>query len=276
MAKPKSLFPDRGTRAIDDPFEELAPPAPLAEPVVELCPNCGAEVLEVYCGDCGQKRGTLNLPIRELVAEYLGEVFHLEGQLIRTLLLLATKPGVATVDYLAGRRARYTSPVRLYIGSSLVFFGLVLLTQSVDSGYYQTTELLREDLARTTPRILFFMLPLFALGLKLAYVRSGRPLVHHIVFALHLGATGMLLFVVLLFVSTVYKLMWGAETAAPFEVGWIYLAGAAVLAAYQFVAMHVVYPEGPLRTVLKFWLLMLLVWPAAFVLGTILSASFRN
>lgn len=274
MSDQKPLSVEHETRAGEERMEELSPLAAAAEPGVETCPNCGAEMPEVYCGRCGQKGGTLNLPIRELVAEYLQEAFRLEGQLLHTLLLLVTKPGVVTADYLAGRRARYTSPVRLYIGASLVFFGLVLLTQSVDSSYYQTTELLHEDLARTTPRIFFFTLPLFALGLKLAYLRSGRPLVHHVIFALHLGATGMLLFLALLLVSKAYKLVWGVQDAAPFEVGWIYLAGPIVFAGYQFVGMHVVYPEGPFRTVLKFWLLILLVWPLALTIGAILSRLF--
>lgn len=40
--------------------------------------------------------------------------------------LLATKPGLLTVEFLAGRRASYVSPLRLYLVWSAVFFTLAL------------------------------------------------------------------------------------------------------------------------------------------------------
>ncbi len=48
-----------------------------------------------------------------------------------TLRLLMTRPGQLTVDFLEGKRARYISPVRLYLSASVVYF---LLATSATGG----------------------------------------------------------------------------------------------------------------------------------------------
>ena len=46
----------------------------------------------------------------------------LEGALWRTLVALLWHPGRLTVEYFAGRRARYIAPLRLYLTFSLILF----------------------------------------------------------------------------------------------------------------------------------------------------------
>ena len=45
-----------------------------------------------------------------------------DGRLARTVRTLLRRPGALTVDTMEGRRARYVSPVRLYLLASLVYF----------------------------------------------------------------------------------------------------------------------------------------------------------
>src|SRR5262252_4987894 len=56
--------------------------------------------------------------------EALHEFAHVDGKIIQTVKLLVTKPGRLTTEFLAGRRARFISPVRLYLTCSLIFFAL--------------------------------------------------------------------------------------------------------------------------------------------------------
>jgi hypothetical protein len=88
------------------------------------CPNCGAAVSYHYCAVCGQETA-LHVPSAgEFLHEFIGHYVALEGKLWQTLNLLVFKPGKLTADYLAGRRARYVAPLRLYLTLSLLFFAL--------------------------------------------------------------------------------------------------------------------------------------------------------
>jgi hypothetical protein len=50
------------------------------------------------------------------------DLTHADSRLWRTLLALLFKPGFLTREFLAGRRARYLPPVRLYLVLSVAFF----------------------------------------------------------------------------------------------------------------------------------------------------------
>jgi uncharacterized protein DUF3667 len=100
-----------------------APPAhPAATPAAPLCDNCGASVPGRYCGNCGQR---LEPPVHSLwhfLQVAAEDVTHADSRLWRTLWALLFKPGFLTHEFLAGRRASYLPPVRLYLVLSVVFF----------------------------------------------------------------------------------------------------------------------------------------------------------
>jgi len=86
------------------------------------CLNCGAALRGQYCGNCGQRaRGRL-ISLWELVRDAFGDLFELDSRLWQTLIPLLIRPGRLTHDYLAGRRARYMPPFRMYLVLSLIFF----------------------------------------------------------------------------------------------------------------------------------------------------------
>jgi hypothetical protein len=86
------------------------------------CENCGARVTQKYCGVCGQR---LEPPVHSLwhFSQVAAEdLTHADSRLWRTLYALLFRPGYLTQQFLAGRRARYLPPVRLYLVLSVVFF----------------------------------------------------------------------------------------------------------------------------------------------------------
>ena len=119
--------PLAGTAA-DAPLSAAAPVA--AEAPRQLCENCGAEVTLRFCGACGQR---LEPPVHTLwhfthvAAE---DLTHADSRLWRTLGALVLRPGFLTAEFLAGRRARYLPPVRLYLVLSVLFFLLAGSLQS--------------------------------------------------------------------------------------------------------------------------------------------------
>lgn len=89
-----------------------------------VCLNCGEPVSSRFCPACGQPVIDPNPTLGEFAHEAAGEFLHWDGKLATTFRLLFTKPGELTREYLAGRRVRYLSPLRLYLTCSVVFFAL--------------------------------------------------------------------------------------------------------------------------------------------------------
>jgi hypothetical protein len=98
------------------------------------CKNCGASLSNQYCSVCGQRAVVRIVSVWEVFRDLIDEVFFLESRVWKTLGPLFFRPGQLTMDYLAGRRARYVPPVRLYIVLSVMFFILVSVTDKVQIG----------------------------------------------------------------------------------------------------------------------------------------------
>jgi hypothetical protein len=140
--------------------------------------------------------------------EAVHEFLHLDGKIFQTLRLLVLKPGLLTVEFLRGRRARYVGPLRLYLTCSLLFFllasfapGTVVtftetdkkeLGQETLNKAAETTQQLRERFVHDMPRGMFVLMPLFGL-LTWAFYRKAQPYyVPHFYYSLHIHSFGFL------------------------------------------------------------------------------------
>ncbi len=92
------------------------------KPTGAICSNCGTPLLGEHCYHCGQ-------PVKGLVRRFssvLGDVadtlFEIDTRLTRTVAPLLLRPGFLSLEYFAGRRVRYVSPVRLFFFVSVVAF----------------------------------------------------------------------------------------------------------------------------------------------------------
>jgi len=103
----------------------------------------------------------------------------------------------------------------------------------------QSPQALLQALLDYIPRIMFVLLPCFALSLKLMYLRSNRLYIEHLIFALHLHAFFFLILSSMLLLRT-----------PQFEV-----AAAIALSVYPLIAMRVVYKQGWIKTAVKYSLL---------------------
>lgn len=90
----------------------------------EACANCGTERVGPYCHACGQV-GHVHRNLGALVHDIAHGVFHFEGKLGHTLPLLAWRPGELTRRYVAGERAKFVSPMALFLFSVFLLFAVV-------------------------------------------------------------------------------------------------------------------------------------------------------
>jgi hypothetical protein len=113
---------ERGVE-VGDPRTEapgFAPPTETSVPV--RCLNCDALMSGRFCAECGQAASDPDPTLRELLRELAAELLLWDGKLLATFRRLVAKPGELTREYLAGRRVRYISPLKLYLTCSVIFF----------------------------------------------------------------------------------------------------------------------------------------------------------
>lgn len=96
------------------------------------CANCGAALTGPFCVECGQ-HGHVHRTVGAFLHDVLHGVFHFEGKFWATLPMLAWRPGELTRRYVAGERAKFVSPVAVFLFSVFLMFAIVANIPFLDS-----------------------------------------------------------------------------------------------------------------------------------------------
>ncbi|HEY3093149.1 MAG TPA: DUF3667 domain-containing protein [Vicinamibacterales bacterium] len=227
-----------------------------ATPPPTTCYNCGTPLSGPFCSACGQKAGLLDPTVHDFLHDFTHEMFHVDGRIFRSVWKLLSVPGLLTHDYFRGRRARWVSPIRLYLIFSLLYFAASTLPASRPvviepnddpeaSAFLQrlgfdSPEALREWVGETIahwgPRAMFVLVPVFAWLVNLAWRRRGRHYPQHLYFALHVHAAWF----------AVAALVVVLRLAVPTSVG-AYLDDGLLLYGILYVVMAFRRAYGPTR-----------------------------
>lgn len=89
-----------------------------------ICLNCGTTLTGPYCHRCGQA-GHVHRTIGAIWHEILHGVVHFEGKLWNTLPMLCLRPGELTRRYIHGERARFVSPMAMFLFSVFTMFAVL-------------------------------------------------------------------------------------------------------------------------------------------------------
>ena len=102
--------------------------APRAEDAAhEACRNCGATLSGPFCARCGQA-AHIHRSLLSLGHDILHSVFHFEGRIWRTLPQLFFHPGRLTRRYIDGERAKFVSPMALFLFTVFLMFAVFSFT----------------------------------------------------------------------------------------------------------------------------------------------------
>lgn len=247
-----------------------------------VCLNCGEKLRGDFCSRCGQEAVDLHRPLPQLASDFLDSVLNLDARVLRTVRLLLFRPGRLTREYLTGRRVRYVRPLRLYLLAALLCFGVLALwpeasikltfkepgreeirvrtpisvpaqdnPSRIDQGFRKAVadpEGFGEAVVANLPRAFFLLLPIFALLLKLLYLRRGILYLDHLVFALHFHAFA---FVVLAALIPAGAAQLPILVMVPFSTAlWLWVF------AYLLLALREVYGDSWLSAGLRFLALL--------------------
>ena len=97
------------------------------------CLNCGTPLSGPYCHKCGQHTH-VHRTLTAFFHDFAHGVLHFEGKIWRTLPMLAWRPGELTRRYVEGQRARFVSPIALFLFCVFLMFGVIGLTSQSFSG----------------------------------------------------------------------------------------------------------------------------------------------
>ena len=106
--------------------EEIAQSAPAR------CENCGTLLQGHYCHECGQSVHSPTRHFGHALEDFFESFWHLDGRVFRSLRDLMV-PGRIVINYLAGQRARYLPPLRLFVILSVLTFFVARLTIDLDN-----------------------------------------------------------------------------------------------------------------------------------------------
>lgn len=246
-----------------------------AEARADFCPNCNEQLIGQYCHRCGEERvSRKRLSLKHFIGSSIHELIDIEHSKIwKTFYALVFKPGFLTNEYLAGRKSRYLTPLKvclvifalslfLYsIYKPVAVYDLETLIESDQTGTWgkginelaETKQLAREVFIEKVNEkwqnyISWFQITnviFFAFLLQVVYMFSTRYFVEHLIFSLH--------FLSFTFLSTVilwplYIFIGVKPTTASLLLS---LLVTLIGIVYLFFALRTVYKQSAFMTLLK-------------------------
>ncbi|MCK0127215.1 DUF3667 domain-containing protein [Erythrobacter sp. F6033] len=119
------------------------------------CLNCGAQPAGSFCQNCGQKTH-VHRTLSAIGHDLIHGVLHLDGKFWRTIPLLVFKPGKLTRRYIEGERAKFVSPMAMFLFSVFAMFavfqalGITTPTDIEGEAKGQLEQLAKDEQARLT------------------------------------------------------------------------------------------------------------------------------
>ena len=231
-----------------------------------ICNDCGAALLGEYCHRCGQREVDEWKSFGSIARHFWDELVSLDYKTVRSLAALV-HPGRLAAEFIAGRRNRFLSPLKLYFLAAALFFVIAPRVtdftferqMALDSdGEFRTlvearmaeTRMSRALFAeRFNARLqtIYTLTPILGvlsatLVLRMLFGRRYPWLGPHVVFALYYVA---FMFGVLLLIHGLNDWLQGANLNLLLGLQF------AVAVPYLFVALRRVYGEPPGRTLWK-------------------------
>lgn len=164
------------------------------------CKNCNSIFNGKFCNQCGQKASVNELNLHDVVHETWHGITHTDNGILRLIKDLFLRPKSVYINYFAGQRKKYFSPVTFFLISAgiLLFLGIKIFDYE-DYKIKEFNEFGRYALLETKFKTLL-LLP-FEIFITWILFQKKYNLAKNIVFWLYLNG---LLFTIKIILTPVY------------------------------------------------------------------------
>ncbi len=96
--------------------------------------NCGHPFFghEKFCPECGQANKGNRITFASFVHEIFNGFFNFDAKFWNTIIPLLISPGKVSLEYVEGKRQRFSNPFRFYLTVSVVFFLVLGIGKSLE------------------------------------------------------------------------------------------------------------------------------------------------
>ena len=115
------------------------------------CAACGTGLNGRYCHACGQDTEARPRPLRDMALEAFSETSLIDGQGVRTLIALVTRPSRILIAYREGAGSLYASPVKIFVVVTALFLAVLNFSDVVIYQYVRQVEPGAQVTARADP-----------------------------------------------------------------------------------------------------------------------------
>ena len=115
---------------------------------LKKCYNCETPLPAeaTYCLKCGQKYTTGRIKLRNLIGDFVAEQFNLDSRIFNTIKAIFI-PGKLTEEFFLGKHKTYSSPLRLFLITAVLFASVlaVQLFKDKDIGLNNLNDMIHEN-----------------------------------------------------------------------------------------------------------------------------------
>lgn len=167
---------------------------------MKKCLNCGENLKDAYCHVCGQKSTTARYTFNTFINDTWNSFINFDSNLWRTFGALMSQPGRFIRNYLLGKRAAFTSPVKYFFTILALNFMLIILLGKPAISPVEiegASQLVNHSINLLISMVFILLMVPFATGLKLSQKNSYFSVLEYYLFLLYISSHTILIFIVL-------------------------------------------------------------------------------
>ncbi len=182
------------------------------------CKNCGNYFKGNFCNLCGQNIRVEKITLKNFIQELSDSVFQINHGLFYTMKSLFLKPGHTIREYLNGQRKIHFKPIAFVLVLATFYyvitevFDINNLLDDVIQGVNNTREE-RSDSIEKTPFFnwlssnfaygILLLIPFFAIGTYIAFLKSGYTYLEHIVINCYITGEQIIFYAILTIIGVI-------------------------------------------------------------------------
>ncbi len=174
------------------------------------CLNCGNEVLQKYCGQCGQVSSTHRYSLKHFIAhDFIHGVWHVDKGILYTLKELFTNPGNSVRAYVQGKRTGYFNFITLILlilgtSSLLGHYTHIRLSDLMFVSAKKTMSELEEFTTHYPKLVLLITIPITSLFSLLWFKKAQFNYAEHLVLNSYKAAVELIVSLVFTVITIFY------------------------------------------------------------------------